>query len=170
MLIEVCRVAQQVFESQPVLLELNPPVVVCGDIHGQYVDLLRIFHQLGYPPTANYLFLGGINKIIKNRKLNFIFSKIMSTVEAKIWRRLFCSYATKSNIRVISFCSEETTKQLLWMLCMDSGRKFKGDMVDVNKFHYGVYSMRHFHRCQSQLLLEVSRILFSHSLILIFYQ
>ncbi|CAK5084027.1 unnamed protein product [Meloidogyne enterolobii] len=57
-LFEVCRQAQQVFESQPVLLELNPPVVVCGDIHGQYVDLLRIFHQLGYPPTANYLFLG----------------------------------------------------------------------------------------------------------------
>ena len=59
MLAEVCRMAQQVFESQPVLLELNPPVVVCGDIHGQYVDLC-IFHQLGYPPTANYLFLGGM--------------------------------------------------------------------------------------------------------------
>ena len=64
MLAEVCRMAQQVFESQPVLLELNPPVVVCGDIHGQYVDLLRIFHQLGYPPTANYLFLGGTKEMI----------------------------------------------------------------------------------------------------------
>ena len=40
------------------LLELSSPVVICGDIHGQYSDLLRHFDQIGYPPDANFLFLG----------------------------------------------------------------------------------------------------------------
>eukprot|EP00924_Labyrinthula_sp_SR-Ha-C_P015389 snap_masked-scaffold_71-processed-gene-0.19-mRNA-1 protein AED:0.03 eAED:0.03 QI:0/0/0/1/1/1/2/0/316 len=44
--------------EEPMLLELLSPLVICGDIHGQYYDLLRIFKQTGFPPKNNYLFLG----------------------------------------------------------------------------------------------------------------
>ena len=55
---QLCVNARQIFLSQPNLLEVRAPVRVCGDIHGQYQDLLRLFEYGGYPPSATYLFLG----------------------------------------------------------------------------------------------------------------
>ncbi|CAF1609312.1 unnamed protein product [Adineta steineri] len=41
------------------LLELKAPINICGNICGQYTDLLRHFEHGGVPPESNYLFLGG---------------------------------------------------------------------------------------------------------------
>lgn len=50
--------AREIFISQPVLLDLEAPLKIVGDIHGQYYDLLRLFEYGGFPPESNYLFLG----------------------------------------------------------------------------------------------------------------
>eukprot|EP01126_Amoeba_proteus_P025377 TRINITY_DN2534_c0_g1_i11.p1 TRINITY_DN2534_c0_g1~~TRINITY_DN2534_c0_g1_i11.p1 ORF type:complete len:299 (-),score=53.28 TRINITY_DN2534_c0_g1_i11:230-1126(-) len=50
--------SREIFISQPVLLDLEAPLKIVGDIHGQYYDLLRLFEYGGFPPVANYLFLG----------------------------------------------------------------------------------------------------------------
>ena len=48
----------KIIKEQKMLVELEAPLHVCGDIHGQYYDLLRIFEHCGYPGEYNYLFLG----------------------------------------------------------------------------------------------------------------
>ena len=57
-IIALCKKSRDLFLSQPILLELEAPLKICGDIHGQYHDLLRMFQYGGFPPDANYLFLG----------------------------------------------------------------------------------------------------------------
>jgi serine/threonine-protein phosphatase PP1 catalytic subunit len=54
----LCKEGQSVFLQQPMLIEMEAPVKICGDLHGQYHDLLRLFEYGGYPPESNYLFLG----------------------------------------------------------------------------------------------------------------
>lgn len=54
----ICHRARECFLSQPALLELDAPVKIVGDVHGQYTDLIRMFEMCGFPPNSNYLFLG----------------------------------------------------------------------------------------------------------------
>ncbi|KAF7633200.1 Serine/threonine-protein phosphatase [Meloidogyne graminicola] len=55
---QIAHMAMESFEEQQTLIELNGPILVCGDIHGQYSDLLHIFHACGPPHKNRYLFLG----------------------------------------------------------------------------------------------------------------
>ncbi|XP_018494763.2 serine/threonine-protein phosphatase alpha-3 isoform-like [Galendromus occidentalis] len=50
--------ARAIFASEPIMADLEPPLTICGDIHGQFRDLLRIIAEDRMPPYRNYLFLG----------------------------------------------------------------------------------------------------------------
>lgn len=56
--LQLCAKAREILEKEANVQPVMPPVTVCGDIHGQFHDLLELFIIGGVPPDTNYLFMG----------------------------------------------------------------------------------------------------------------
>ena len=54
----LCIKSMEIFMQESSFLELTAPIIICGDIHGQYRDLIRLFDFGGTPEKKQYLFLG----------------------------------------------------------------------------------------------------------------
>lgn len=55
---QLCEKAKEVLGQESNVQPVRAPVTICGDIHGQFNDLLEIFKIGGKSPETNYLFTG----------------------------------------------------------------------------------------------------------------
>ncbi|ORY65362.1 Metallo-dependent phosphatase-like protein [Pseudomassariella vexata] len=55
---ELCHKARELLIEEGNVVTVTAPVTICGDIHGQFHDLMELFRVGGDPPDTNYLFMG----------------------------------------------------------------------------------------------------------------
>jgi serine/threonine-protein phosphatase 2A catalytic subunit len=54
----LCEKAKELLSQESNVQEVKCPVTVCGDVHGQFHDLMELFRIGGKSPDTNYLFMG----------------------------------------------------------------------------------------------------------------
>ncbi|KAF8991516.1 Metallo-dependent phosphatase-like protein [Cyathus striatus] len=54
----LCLKAREILIEEGNVQLVDSPVTICGDIHGQFWDLMELFRVGGFCPETNYLFMG----------------------------------------------------------------------------------------------------------------
>jgi serine/threonine-protein phosphatase 6 catalytic subunit len=54
----LCEYVKEILVEESCVQPVSSPVTVCGDIHGQFHDLLKLFEEGGKVPETSYIFMG----------------------------------------------------------------------------------------------------------------
>jgi len=55
---QLCEMAKELLLEESNVQPVSSPVTICGDIHGQFFDLIELFKTGGECPDTNYIFMG----------------------------------------------------------------------------------------------------------------
>jgi serine/threonine-protein phosphatase 6 catalytic subunit len=55
---KLCALVKNFLLEESNVVPVSSPVTICGDIHGQFYDLLQLFKTGGEIPTTSYIFMG----------------------------------------------------------------------------------------------------------------
>jgi len=54
----LCEIVKELLLEESNVQNVSTPVTVCGDTHGQFYDLMKLFETGGQVPTTSYIFMG----------------------------------------------------------------------------------------------------------------
>jgi hypothetical protein len=94
---QLCQMVKAILLEESNVQPVSSPVTVCGDIHGQFHDLLELFKTGGEIPKTKYIFMVCFC-------VNFLGTdcRVIMWIEVHIhWKLLLYCYFTKPDIQNI---------------------------------------------------------------------
>lgn len=119
----LCLKAREIFISQPILLDLEAPLKICGkySLRMWNVDGLLMKQTMlqAIFMASIMIFCDYLNTAVSLPKQIISFWAIMSTEENNLWKRSACFWPTRSNTPRTSLSCEETTNVRVSTVFMD---------------------------------------------------
>ena len=132
----ICDTARDLLDRLENVAILSCPITVCGDIHGQFDDLLEIFDVGGEVPETNYIFLGDFVDRGYNSVETFIF---LLTLKVKYPNRITLlrgNHESRQITQAYGFyeeCQRKYGSVNVWRMCTDIFDLFQLAAVIENK-------------------------------------
>ena len=132
----LCDSARDILDKLDNVATLTCPITVCGDIHGQFDDLLEIFDVGGEVPETNYIFLGDFVDRGYNSVETFIY---LLTLKIKYPERITLlrgNHESRQITQAYGFyeeCQRKYGSVNVWRMCTDIFDLFQLAAVIENK-------------------------------------
>lgn len=102
--------------------KVDAPVVVVGDIHGQFFDMLEMLEMAGMPPRSNFLFLGDLVDRGHNSIETLLYVFLLKARYPDRITIIRGNHESRATSRVYGFydeCRRKFQNMKVWILCTE---------------------------------------------------
>ena len=86
----LCERVRAILIEESNIQPVSSPVTICGDIHGQFWDLLELLRKGGSVPETSYIFMARRCSSACSVDRSNPFRATLSTAGTTVWRRYRC--------------------------------------------------------------------------------
>jgi hypothetical protein len=97
----LCDRVREILMEESNIHPISSPVTICGDIHGQFWDLLELMRKGGKAPETSYIFMARRLLTVSHRDTRARFSRreISWTGDITVWRLFPCFWPLKQGMK-----------------------------------------------------------------------
>jgi serine/threonine-protein phosphatase 4 catalytic subunit len=118
----LCDKAKDLIIKLPNVAILECPITVCGDIHGQFDDLMELFNVGGEIPETNYIFMGDFVDRGINSVETFLFFLVLKVKYPDRITLLRGNHESRQITQVYGFydeCMRKFSSVNVWKMCTE---------------------------------------------------